>query len=90
MLSEIRISEKVMDQPEKLNCSQSVGPDGTHPSALKELETNASELLTKICNLSLKAATVPEDRRVAEGVPISLEGVNDDPVNYKPVSLTLV
>lgn len=71
ILSEIGISEKVMDQPEKLNCNQSVGPDGIHPRALKELKTNASELLTKICNLSLKTATVPEDWRVAKVVPIS-------------------
>lgn len=60
-----------MDQPEKLNCNQSGGPDGVHPRALKEMETNASEMLTKTCNLSLKTATVPEGRRVAEGIPIS-------------------
>lgn len=71
MLSEIGVSEKVMDQPEKLNCNQSVGADGIHPRALKEPKTNASELLTKICNLSLKTATVPEDWRVAKVVPIS-------------------
>lgn len=71
MISEIGISEKVMDQPEKLNSNQSGGPDGAHPRALKELETNASELLTKICNLSLKTATVPEGRRVVKGVPLS-------------------
>lgn len=71
MLSEMGISEKVMDQPEKLNCNQSVGPDGIHLRALKEPKTNASELLTKICNLSLKTATVSEDWRVAKVVPIS-------------------
>lgn len=71
MISEIGISEKVMDQPEKLNCNQSGGPDGVHPNALKELEINASVLLTKMCNLSLKTATVPEDRRVAKDVPTS-------------------
>lgn len=54
MISEIGISEKVMDQPEKLKCNQSGGPDGVHPRALKELGTNTSGLLTKICNLSLK------------------------------------
>lgn len=60
MLSEIGISVKVMDQPKKLNCNQSVGPDGILPRAPKESKTNASRLLTKICNLSLKTATVLE------------------------------
>lgn len=60
-----------MDQPEKLNCNQSVGPDGIRPRALKELKTKARELLTKICHLSLEAATVPEGWRVAKVVPIS-------------------
>lgn len=69
MLPEIGVSEKVMDQPEKLNGNHSVGPDGIHPRALKELKTNASKLLTKICNLSLK--TAPEDWRVVKVVPIS-------------------
>lgn len=71
MISEIGISEKVMDQPEKLNCYQSGGPAGVHPRALKELETNASDLLTKMCKLLLKTATMPEDRRAADGIPIS-------------------
>lgn len=77
-----------MDQPEKLNCNQSVGPDGVHPRALMELKTKASELLTKICNLSLNTATEPEDWRGAKVVPISLKSANDDPGNYKPVSPT--
>lgn len=32
-------------------------PDGTHPSDMKDLENEVSMLLTKICNLSFKAAT---------------------------------
>jgi len=71
MLSEIGVSEKVTEQAEKLHCSQSAGPDGIHPRVLTEPKTSTSELLTKICNLSLKTATVPEDWRMAKVVPIS-------------------
>lgn len=59
------------EQAEKLNCNQSAGPDGIHPRVLTEPKTSTSELLTKICNLSLKTATVPEDWRMAKVVPIS-------------------
>lgn len=47
-------------------------PDGTHPSDMKELENEASMPLTKICNLSFKAAAEREDWQAAKVIPISL------------------
>lgn len=47
-------------------------PDGTHPSDMKELENEASTPLTKICNLSFKAAAEREDWQTAKVMPISL------------------
>ncbi|CAM5148917.1 unnamed protein product [Eretmochelys imbricata] len=43
-----------------------------------------------VCNLSFKSATVPNDREIANVMPIFKKGSRGDPGNYRPVSLTSV
>uniref|UniRef100_K7GG65 Reverse transcriptase domain-containing protein n=1 Tax=Pelodiscus sinensis TaxID=13735 RepID=K7GG65_PELSI len=82
--------EEVLEQIEKLNVNKSSGPDGIHPRVLKELKWEIAELLSVVCNLSLKSASVPNDWKVANVTPIFKKGSRGDPGNYRPVSLTSV
>uniref|UniRef100_K7EZH3 Reverse transcriptase domain-containing protein n=1 Tax=Pelodiscus sinensis TaxID=13735 RepID=K7EZH3_PELSI len=90
-LSRIEVSlEEVLEQIEKLNVNKSPGPDGIHPRVLKELKWEIAELLSVVCNLSFKSASVPNDWKVANVTPIFKKGSRGDPGNYRPVSLTSV
>uniref|UniRef100_A0A8C3F3S5 Reverse transcriptase domain-containing protein n=1 Tax=Chrysemys picta bellii TaxID=8478 RepID=A0A8C3F3S5_CHRPI len=90
-LSQIEVSlEEVLELIDKLNSNKSPGPDGIHPRVLKELKCEVAELLTKVCNLSFKSASVPNDWKLANVTPIFKKGSRGDPGNYRPVSLTLV
>ncbi|CAM5131339.1 unnamed protein product [Natator depressus] len=90
-LSQIEVTlEEVLELIEKLNSNKSLGPDGIYPRVLKELKCEIVELLTMVCNLSFKSATVPNDWKIANVMPMFKNGSTDDPGNYRPVSLTLV
>lgn len=49
--------------------------DGTRPSNMKARSNEVALLLTKICNLSFKAATELEDWKAAKVIPIFLIGL---------------
>ncbi|KAG6933041.1 hypothetical protein G0U57_020115, partial [Chelydra serpentina] len=90
-LSQIEVSlEEVLKLIDKLNCNKSPGPDGIHPRVLKELKCEIAELFTRVCNLSFKLASVPNDWKIANVMPIFKRGSRGDPGNYRPVSLTSV
>ncbi|CAM5086896.1 unnamed protein product [Natator depressus] len=90
-LSQIEVSlEEVLELIEKLNNNKSPGPDGIHPRVLKELKCEIVELLTMICHLSFKSATVPNDWKIANVMPIFKKGSRGDPGSYRPVSLISV
>uniref|UniRef100_A0A452IGB1 Reverse transcriptase domain-containing protein n=1 Tax=Gopherus agassizii TaxID=38772 RepID=A0A452IGB1_9SAUR len=90
-LSQIEVSlEEVLELIDKLNINKSPEPDGIHPRVLKELKCEVAELLTKVCNLSFKSASVPNDWKLANVTPIFKKGSRGDPGNYRLVSLTSV
>ncbi|CAM4653796.1 unnamed protein product [Lepidochelys kempii] len=90
-LSQIEVSlEEVLELIVKLNSNKSPEPDGIHPRALRELKCEIAELLTMVCNLSFKSATVPKDWKIANVTPIFKKGSRGDPGNYRPASLTSV
>uniref|UniRef100_K7F032 Reverse transcriptase domain-containing protein n=1 Tax=Pelodiscus sinensis TaxID=13735 RepID=K7F032_PELSI len=87
-LSRIEVSLEVfLEQIEKLNVNKSPGLDGIHPRVLKELKWEIAELLSVVCNLSFKSASVPNDSKVANVTPIFKK---DSRGNYRLVSLTSV
>ncbi|CAM4721027.1 unnamed protein product [Lepidochelys kempii] len=90
-LSQTEVSlEEVLEQIDKLKSNKSPGLDGIHPRVLKELKCEIAELLTVVCNLSFKSASVPDDWRIDNVTPIFRKGSRSDPGNYRPVSLTSV
>ncbi|CAM5145241.1 unnamed protein product [Eretmochelys imbricata] len=90
-LSQIEVTlEEVLELIEKRNSNKSLGPDGIHPRVLKELKCEIAELLTMVCNLSFKSATVSNDWKIANVTPIFKKDSRGDPGNYRPVSLMSV
>ena len=69
---------------------QSMGPDGTHPSVLKDLADVTAGPLSIIYQRSWESGEVPADWKLANIIPIYKKGMREDPGNYRPVSLTSV
>ena len=45
------------------------------------------EPITKLCNLSIKLSTFPDDCKIAKLKPLFKKGSKIDPQNYRPISL---
>ncbi|CAM2112327.1 unnamed protein product [Caretta caretta] len=82
--------EVVRDYLEKLDVHKSMGPDEVHPRVLKELAAVIAEPLAIIFENSWRTGEVPDDWKKANVVPIFKKGKEEDPGNYRPVSLTSV
>ncbi|CAM4590154.1 unnamed protein product [Lepidochelys kempii] len=82
--------EVVRDYLEKLDVHKSMGPDALHPRVLKELAAVIAEPLAIIFENLWRTGEVPDDWKKANIVPIFKKGKEEDPGNYRPVSLTSV
>ena len=90
-LLEIHISaDKVMKKLQKLTIGKSPGPDGIHPSVLKELTAVISLPLTILFNASLELGKLPDEWRTANISAIYKKGCRQVCGNYRPVSLTYI
>ena len=67
-----------------------MGPDGIHPSVLKEMAGVLTKPLSIIYQQSWLTGEVPTNWKLANVTPIYKKGRKDDPGNYRPVSLTSV
>ena len=67
-----------------------MGPDGMHPCVLRELAEVIAKLLSIIFERSWRTGEVPEDWRIANVTLVFKKGKEEDPGNYRPVSLTSV
>ena len=68
----------------------SLGPNGIHPSVLKELAHVIAGPLSTIFQWSWDSVEVPVNWKLANVVPIFKKGKTKDPGNYRHVSLTSV
>ncbi|CAM4590592.1 unnamed protein product, partial [Lepidochelys olivacea] len=82
--------EVVRNYLEKLDEHKSMGPDALHPRVLKELADVIAEPLAIIFENSWRSGEVPDDWKKANVVPIFKKGKEEDPGNYRPVSLTSI
>ncbi|CAM5115928.1 unnamed protein product [Natator depressus] len=82
--------EVVQDYLEKLDVHKSMGPDVLHPRVLKELADVIAEPLAIIFENSWRSGEVPDHWKKANVVPVFKKGREEDPGNYRPVSLTSV
>ncbi|CAM4553989.1 unnamed protein product [Caretta caretta] len=82
--------EVVRDYLEKLDMHKSMGRDALHPRVLKELADVIAEPLAIIFENSWRSGEVLDNWKKANVVPIFKKGKEEDPGNYRPVSLTSV
>lgn len=79
--------EKELEAVDKTKAS---GPDEISCWVLKECAKKLSEPLFIICKDSFQKGKLPESSKQANIVPLFKKGNRQDPLNYRPVSLTSV
>ena len=70
-----------------INVNKSAGPDGLHPTVIKNVAQHISPMLAHIFNNSLETGIVPERLKIAKITPIYKA---EDPMefaNYRPISI---
>ncbi|CAM5115729.1 unnamed protein product [Eretmochelys imbricata] len=82
--------EVIRDYLEKLDKQKSMGPDALHLRVLKELADVIAEPLAIIFENSWQSGEVLDNWKKANVVPIFKKGKEEDPGNFRPVSLTSV
>jgi len=80
----------VRDHLSNLEAHKSMGPDGMHVQVLRELADVIAEPLSIIFERSWRTGEVPEDCRKANVTAVFKKGKEEDPRNYRPVSLTSI
>jgi len=73
-----------------LDTYKSMGPDRNHQSMLRDLAEMLIQPLSIIYQQSWLNGEVPANWRLANVTPIYKKGWKEDPVDFRPVSLTLV
>ena len=90
-LNNIVISTKeIKDILEKLDVRKAMGPDGVANWVLKECSSQLMEVIQNIVNSTLQKGKIPKDWKRADITPIYKSGNKEEPLNYRPVSLTSV
>ena len=68
-----------------LKSSKAAGPDGLHPTVLKEVAPVITPALAFIFQKSLDSSSVPEDWRVANICPLFKKGDRSITTNYRSI-----
>ncbi|KFV77947.1 RNA-directed DNA polymerase from mobile element jockey, partial [Struthio camelus australis] len=82
--------DQVRDLLGKPDIHKSMGPDGMHPRGLRELADVIARPLSIILERSWRTGEVPEDWKKANVTPVFQKGKEEEPGNYRPVSLTSI
>ncbi|XP_050692945.1 uncharacterized protein LOC126983856 [Eriocheir sinensis] len=90
-MEEVKIDkEEIKKLLGELEEGKAVGPDGVSGFMLKECRNELVGPIYDIIRCSIKTGTVPREWKRAEVVPIYKSGKKEEPLNYRPVSLTSV
>ena len=90
-LNGVEVSKKeIMRLMENLDVNKAPGPDGISTWILKECREQLAEKIHNLVKTSLEQGRVPKEWKRANIVPIYKGGRREDPLNYRPVSLTSV
>ena len=69
---------------------KAAGPDDIPSRLLKEVASELSPSVTVLFNVSLQQGNIPDDWKKALVTPLFKKGNRNNPVNYRPISLTSV
>ena len=81
---------EILKLMEELEEGKAMGPDGVSGIILKACREELLVPLFDIIKFSIASGTVPVEWKRAEVVPIYKNGKKEEPLNYRPVSLTSV
>ena len=88
-LESVTITKEVVKRKlDSLNVFSACGLDGISNRILRECSSELAPFLTSLFVKSLKCGEVPQDWKTAAVVPIHKGGSQQEPGNYRPVSLT--
>ena len=80
----------VLARLQRLKPDKSPGLDGIHPMLLKSCAHQVAKPLSLIYQASFDEGQLPSDWKLANISPFFKKGPNNNPGNYRPVSLTSV
>ena len=90
-MPDIRVSDSEVEaELGQLDCSKAAGHDDIHPLFLKMLARIIASPLSELFNESLATGELPQDWKLAVVSPVYKHGGQENPANYRPVSLTSV
>jgi len=90
-LNRVSVSrEEIMKKLKELDKRKAKGPDEVSGWVLKECAEELSHPITILYENSLKQGKIPNQWKLADIVPIFKKGNKEDPLNYRPVSLTSI
>ena len=90
-IGEIKVDKKeIRKLIENLDGNKAMGPDEVAGRVLKECKEELIKPLYDIINCSVNTGRVPMEWKRANIVPIYKSGNKEDPMNYRPVSLTSI
>ena len=70
-----------------LDATKATGLDGITPKILKKSADIVNPSLLKIISISISTGQFPDLLKVAKIIPIHKSGAQDDPANYRPISI---
>ena len=83
-------AHEVLSALSHVDPNSAMGPDGIHPTLLKNCAAEVAYPLQMIFSRSLQEGCVPSEWRSSLVVPIYKKGPRYEPLNYRPISLTSV
>ena len=90
-MGEIKVEvEEIEKYLRDLDCRKATGPDEVSGWVLKECREHLVVPIHHIIASSISTGEVPEEWKRANIVPLFKSGCKEDPLNYRPVSLTSI
>ena len=87
----IRVTEtEILELIKELDDEKAMGPDEVSGKILKECKEELVRPIHDIIKCSIESGEVPAEWKKAEVIPIYKNGNKEEPLNYRPVSLTSI
>ena len=90
-MEEIKVTElEIKEMMKDIDVEKAMGPDEVSGKILKDCREELAGPVYNIIKSSIDSGTVPLEWKRAEVVPIYKSGKKEEPLNYRPVSLTRI